>query len=278
MLSAVALLLFALAATGCSSSDDADDKSSRLRNQKGEYIYRTHNESFFNIPPPQAVTPKPYPWELNTTSNYPKITKEHFRCKGNSLNPSHANTQNNGGLGAYDCGGTQKHGLPLRDGKEFIYPVLIDLLNYIQDTTGKKVVVTCGHRCPEHNAYVDPSTANQYSKHTIGAEVTFYVQGLENQPEKIVDLIQNYYKISTATQGKKDFEVFQRYDKSDANVSIQPWFNKEVFVKISSKFEGRNLDNNHPYPYVSIQVRFDRDLNEKVAYSWDKASRNYHRK
>lgn len=266
-------ILLALTAVGCSSSDE--DKSSRQRNQKGEYIYRKHNESFFAVPPPVATSPKTYPWQTITGQ---KITKEFFRCKGNTLNPPHISKQNNDTQYTYDCGGIQKHGLPLRDGKEFIYPILIDLLNFVQDTTGKAVVITSGHRCPEHNTYADPSIANQSSKHTIGAEVDFYVRGMENQPEQIVELIKNFYKTTPQYQGKKDFEVFQRYDKPDANVTTQPWFNKEVFVKIYTKTEGRNCDNNHSYPYVSIQVRHDRDLNEKVTYSWEKATRNYHRK
>ena len=56
----------------------------------------------------------------------------------------------------YDCGGPEKHSLPLREKKEFyLHSILIILLNYLQIQTGKRVVITCGHCCPEHNAYLD---------------------------------------------------------------------------------------------------------------------------
>jgi len=249
-----------------------------VRNAKGEYIYRKHNESFFNIPPAEKMIATSYPWDKSAVGSQMTLTKEHFRCKGNSLNPCHIVQQKEETKYQYDCGGTEKHSLPLRDGKEFIYPILVDLVNYIQAATNKKVVITGGHRCPEHNTYVDPSPSNQYSKHMIGAEVSFYVQGMEEQPEKIVALIQEFYQKTPRYRGQKDYEEFKRYDKSNTDVSMQPWFNKEIFVKIFSKQEGRNFDNRHSYPYLSIQVRHDRDLNERVTYSWDKAFRNYLRK
>ena len=29
-----------------------------------------------------------------------------------------------------------------------------------------------------------------------------------------------------------------------------PWFNKEIFIKLYRKSEGRDGDNRHPYPYL----------------------------
>lgn len=271
------LLLFLFCGGCSSSSDDADTDRSRFYNHKGEYIYRKQNEFLFTIPPPEKVLAKGYPWDKGRTGHYAKITKDYFRCKGSQLNPCRI-VQGKQELARYhDCGGADKHSLPLREGKEFIYPVLIELVNYIQSKTGKRVVITSGHRCPEHNVYADPGPENQYSKHMIGAEVDFYVQGMEEKPEAIVQCIRNFYVDGSKYKGQKDYEEFKRYEKTDANVSTPPWFNKEVFVKLYKKKEGRNFDNRHPYPYISIQVRYDRDLNEKVIYSWDKAYRNYHR-
>lgn len=167
--------------------------------------------------------------------------------------------------------------MPLRNDKEFIYPVLIELLNYLQTKTGKKVVITCGHCCPEHNLYLDPSPANQFSKHLLGAEVDFYIQGLEQQPEKVIEYILSYYRETPKYKGLKDFEEFKRYDKGDTNVVTMPWFNKEIFIKLVGKAEGRDFDNRHPYPYITVQVRYEWELQEKVQYSWDKAYRNLHR-
>lgn len=111
----------------------------------------------------------------------------------------------------------------------------------------------------------------------IGAEVSFYVQGMEEKPEIVIKLLQDYYKDNEKYKGQKDYEGFKVFDKGKTDVSTLPVFNKEIFIKLYKKKEGRNFDNRHPYPYISIQVRFDRDLNGQVVYSWDKANRNYHR-
>lgn len=242
----------------------------------GEYLYRLHEEKFFIPPLPEKRHAEAYPWEKNLVGNLPKLTKDYFRCKGSALNPPKAIQQNGEVIRCMDCGGTEKHSLPLRDGKEYIYPILMDVLNYIQLKTGKRVVITSGHRCPEHNVYVDDSPSNQHSKHLIGAEVSFYVQGMEEKPEASVKLIQDYYK--EKYEGKKEFVEFKRYEKGDTDVATQPWFNKELFVKLYTKKEGRDFDNRHPYPYISLQVRYDLERNERVLFSWEKAHKNYFRK
>lgn len=270
----VCLILCLLTLSGCSSSSSPSPSGNPL---KGEYIFRKHDEALVQAEPMVPLKRAPYPWEEDHSSNYPKLTKDFFRCKGSSLNPAHLVTKEKEIARFYDCGGPQKHSLPLRDKKEFIYPILIDLLNYIQTKTGKRVVITCGHCCPEHNAYLDPSISNQASKHMLGAEVDFYVQGMEHQPDQIVNLIQAYYREQPKYRGLKDFEEFKRFDKEATNVSTLPWYNKEIFIKVYRKHEGRDGDNRHPYPYLSLQVRYDWDLDEKVSYSWDKAFRNFHR-
>lgn len=262
------------------SCSDSENSGLNIQNSSGEYIYRTHNEFSFNVPPPEIHQPEAYPWEKKQVGNFPKITKDFFRCKGSHLNPPRIIDEKGQALRHYDCGGSEKHSLPLRDQKEFIYPILMDLVNYIQIKTGKKVIITAGHRCPEHNTYNDPSPANQYSKHMMGAEVSFYVQGLEEKAETLPPLIQTYYSEAAKYKDLKDrknYTEFQRYDK-ESDVVTPPWFNKEIFIKLYKKKEGRNFDNRHPYAYISIQVRFDAELQEKVTYSWDKAFRNYLRR
>lgn len=259
---------------GCSSSEDTESQRARMQNATGEYIYRIHNEYLFKIDPPVKSAPTFYPWE----SSSKKITRDYFRCKGSSLNPPKITQKNNENVYAFDCGGAEKHSLPLRDNKEFIYPILIDLLNYIQNQSEKKVVITSGHRCPDHNVYVDNAKENMASKHMIGAEVSFYVQGWEEQPEKVIKLIQDYYTITPKYKGLKEYQEFQRYDKNNVTVLTPPWMNKEIFIKLFKKKEGRNFDNRHPYPYISIQVRYDMSTQEQVIYTWEKANRNFQRK
>ncbi len=265
-----------LLVSACSNQDEPRQEQIRKLNQKGEYIYRLDHEYLFTAEAPKPKPAEPYPWEAGVNYPYLKLTKEFFRCKGSPLNPSRVVQQpGKEPLRFHDCGGAEKHSLPLRNQKEFIYPILIDLLNYIQAKTGKKVVITCGHRCPDHNSYADPSPENQYSKHLIGASASFYVQGLENQPETILKWIFDYYKQTPKYKGLKEYQEFTRYDKGDLNVSTAPWMNKEIFVKLFKKNEGRDFDNRHPYPYFDIQVRYDWDLQEPVQYSWDKAQRNF---
>ncbi len=264
------LLLCLLVA--CTSGDEG----SRRNNQLASYIDRQHDESVFVATPPSWQAPEQYPWDSGMRSQHPRITKEFFRCRGCATNPTHVVAQAQGpAIHHSDCGGGDTHGLPVRDGKESIYPILIDLTNYIQDKTGKRVVITSGHRCPDHNKYLDPSPANASSKHLVGAEASFYVMGLENRPESILELIFQYYRDTPKYRGDKAHTEFERYDK-DTDVSTPPWYNKEVFVKLYQRYEGRNIDNNHAYPYLSVQVRYDWDRKERVQYTW-KDARTYFR-
>jgi len=264
-------LLTLLCLAGCGSSEDGSNG-----HVSGEYIGRMHDEYHFLPEPPEKIAVAPYPWEDEDAGIHGKITKEFFRCKGSTLNQPRVVQENSESKRYFDCGGADAHSLPLSEGKEFVYPILINLLNDLQKQTGKRVIITSGHRCPDHNTYVDPSKGNRFSKHQVGAEVSFYVRGLESQPEKVIALLQKYYQETPKYQGLKEYLEFKRWDKP-TDVSTPPWYNHEVFIKLYQKQEGRNLDNRHPYSYVSIQVRYDFDAMEKVNYSWDKAFRNYMR-
>lgn len=268
------ILLASLLLMGCSSNGDTPTHPDN--HTGGEFIYRRHDETFVQLDPMMSMKRDPYPWEEEARA-FPKITKDFFRCKGCSFNPVHLIEKGKETIRYYDCGGHLKHSLPLRNDKEFIYPILLDLLNYIQTETNHQVIITSGHCCPDHNLYLDPSPSNQASKHMIGAEVDFYVFGMEEEPEKIVQLIMQYYRETAKYQGLKEYLEFKRFDKLKVPLATLPWYNKEVLIKVLNKKEGRDLDNNHPYPYVSLQVRHDWDLNASVQYSWDQAFRNFHR-
>lgn len=272
-LNSIALFIFLLC--GCSSSNDQEQQQLRKDNLQGEYIYRQQGESLFSYSTLEIVNFDPYPWEQQSIGKHPRLTKEFFRCKGTTLNPSKVVQKKEEQIRYFDCGGAEKHSLPLKDGKEFVYPILIELLNAIQAETGKKVIVTSGHRCPDHHAYVDPASFNKGAKHMIGAQVSFYVQGAEDHPEAIIALLMEFYKKNPRYRGIAAFEEFKRDDKHEADISTPPWFNKEIFIKLYKRGEGRDFDQRHPYSYISIQVRFDRDVNEQVNYSWDKAQRYY---
>ena len=139
------------------------------------------------------------------------------------------------------------------------------------------MIVTSGHLCPIHNLYNDPSKENRTSKHQIGGEVDFYVEGMEDRAQEIVSILLNYYQENPLYQGQREWVEFQRYEKPDARVSTPPWLNKEVYIKLCLQEEGRDHDNQHTHPYISIQVRYDRDRQERVLYQWDKAHQGYPR-
>ncbi len=266
---AMALILF-----GCSGIERSEEDKIRRRNCKGEYIHRKHDENYCTIAPPAHTPRLAYPWE----DHLPRITKEFFRCKGSSVNPPVLNQSDPANpVACTDCEGSSRHGLPILRAQQGVYPVLLDLLNHVQKSTGKRVIITSGHRCPAHNTYVDPSKENRFSKHQLGAEVDFYVQDMEKRPMEVIQIIMDYYKTNPQYKGQKEFEEFQRYDKSDVKVTTKPWFNKEIFIKYQSAFEGRNGDNRHPHPYINLQVRFDRDAKERVVYDWKRANLGYPR-
>lgn len=267
------LILFFCFLLGCSGMEQSEQEKLRRLNAKGEFIHRHSDEYQYSLSTPNQYIRDPYPWEKRYAGRHPKITKDYFRCKGSSVNPPRVDHQDPSHPSNYfDCGGFQKHSLPIKQAQEFIYPVLIDLLNYLQEKTGSKVVITCGHRCPVHNVYADPSSSNQQSKHMIGAEVDFYVQGFEQKPEEIIHLLIGYYK-----DQDKPFQEFHRLTKGEGNVSTPPWVNKEILIKLYQKLEGRDFDNRHPYPYIGIQVRFDRNSSEKVVCDKQKAFNGYQR-
>ena len=260
--------------TGCSGLEDAKREKIRQANASGQRIYRSHDERFFEVMEPVRRVRENYAWEDTFVGTHVRITKEFFRCGGSTESPAITKTAGGDVSRIVDCGGIQQHSLPIKEGKEFIYPALIDLLNYVQEKTQKKVVITCGHRCPAHNTYSDGSKYNQTSKHMIGAEVDFYVKGLEWSPERVIDVLNQYYAEHSIFREDPQFTKFSRFE-AETDVTTLPWYNKEIFIKLYKKDEGRDLDNTHRFPYISIQLKWDRESKERVAYTWSKAFNGY---
>lgn len=269
------IFCFLLVFCGCSNFEQVQKREIKQRNEQRDRIHRLSQEKQY--PEPQLVlrTRDPYPWESGYSGVHPLITKEAFRCKGNVNSPMKLKTASSRSL--QDCGGDQKHSLPVKGGKEFVYPILLDLLNYIQTKTGFPVVITCGHRCPDHHAYADLSSYYANSKHMIGAEVDFYVVGLEKKPQDVIDLIIAYYKETEPYRRSTEYAKFQRLDSVKLDLRTAPWYNKEILIKLYQENEGRDCDNQHSYPYIALQVRFDREKNEKVIYSSERAFHGYMR-
>ncbi len=249
-------LLLPILLISCSGLERSERDKLRERNAVGEYVRRESSDVYFTLEEPELRRRSAYPWEQRMVGNHSRITKEHFRCKGSM---SHQMILVNDESFS-DCGGLEKHSLPLRGKWEFVYPIQVDLLNYIQEKTESAVIITCGHRCPTHNTYADSSYFNAGSKHMIGAEVDFYVKGYEENPEAIISLLIEYYNDDTP-----EYRNFQRY-QGRTNVATNPWMNKEVLIKLYQKNEGRDFDNRHPHPYLCLQVRYDRENQQKILF------------
>lgn len=245
-------VLFLAALASCSGLEESQKKQLKERNERKDLVHRLSTERLY-LEPKLVLQPRgPYPWEANYLGGQSSITKELFRCR---------------------C--ASKHSLPMRGGQEFMYPILLEILSYLQAKTGKAVVITCGHRCPTYHAHADPSLYGSTSKHMIGAEVDFYVAGLESKPLDVVNHIIAYYKEKEAYRNSKEYQTFLRLEATKLDIKTPAWYNKEILIKLYQKEEGRDCDNNHTHPYLSIQVRFDREKNEKVTYSWEKAFQGY---
>ncbi len=257
-----------LIAVACSRMDQSENERVRKCNEKKEGIYRLHHEKVFSEVCSSEKKREKYPWEEVYSGALLRITKEYFRCRGSDVNPARIKEE------IVDCGGVDKHGLPFQGDQEFIYPVLIDLLNHIQEKSQTGVVITTGHRCPVHNRYADSSKIAQSSKHQIGAEVDFYVEQFESKPLLVIQWIMDYYQANS----NAEYNRFIRCQKNPEGLKHPGWYNKEIFLRIHEKNEGRDFDNRHPYPYITIEVRFDKIKNEPVVYDWPKANTGYLRR
>ncbi|NGX31742.1 MAG: hypothetical protein K940chlam8_01123 [Chlamydiae bacterium] len=245
----LAYVLIFLSLVSCTSKTSLSEL--KKQHEKKETILRkSHDKSIFVSQLKQTPAPT-YAW----STQFSKITQAHFECKGSFLNPS---KKLDNGETLFDCNGKRSHSLPVINDEEWIAPILLTLLNTIQETTERDVIITSGHRCPQHHRYCTNNT-DLYNKHQIGAKVAFYVKGYEYQPQKILDLIFAFYE-----------KKFMRYQK-ETNVSTLPWYNEEIYIKLYNQDEGRNEDNQHPYPYISIQVRKDLATNKNISYDYKTA-------
>ncbi|MFY7842699.1 MAG: D-Ala-D-Ala carboxypeptidase family metallohydrolase [Rhabdochlamydiaceae bacterium] len=213
-------------------------------NLKGDYIYRYHDEYFYTLPNPQKRPRSIYPWEKEKEASLVKINKDFFRCKGFRGNPPRVDPKTKKIF--YDCQGALSHSLPMKNDREFIYPILIDILNAVQKKIGKQVKITSACSCRQHYEYIGGS--NPFSKRLKGAKVDFYVQGIEHHPQKVVEAIDFFY-ITRSKKLGSDYSL--KVLKKDV------WQNPEILLKIKGCKDHRNRDNFHPYPYLTIEVLFD---------------------
>lgn len=252
-------LLSLLLLAGCSGMQHSESTRVRESNASADPISRYSHQRLF---PPPKLTPwtrASYPWEERHIGDLPRISREFFRCRGQKSHPVKMGKNRFGDpIAHFDCDGSESHGLPMRNGEEFIYPALIELLNHLQTTFNKQVVITSGHRCPKHNRYIGGTSK---SKHLVGGEVDFYVKGLENKPGVVARALMEYYK--NRHTGHPEYTTFIH--------NTSGWSNKEVIIRIHETPHGRLLDNAFDHPHLTLELRHDRDRNRRVVYNWHTA-------
>ena len=250
------LFIFPLLLLGCSGLEKSETQKVRKANAVQEPIYRLSSERYAKMDKGAPVVRQRYPWETAIVGNFPLVTKEFFRCKGSMSHPDRDKVR--------DCGGIDQHSLPLRNNEEFVYPALLEILNYVQASLKKRVVVTCGHRCPVHNTYADPSRAAKSSKHMVGAEVDFYVEGTQFAPYDVIKAIMEYYHTNERTRDLLPYTHFSQMKQSG-------WMNREVVIRLYDQDKGRDFDNQHEYPYISIELRHDFERKRPIHFNWNDA-------
>lgn len=237
--------------SSCSGMEKSEKEKIRKLNEIKEPIYRLSSDQFAITGTQESRLRERYPWEKQRHSHLQHITKDFFRCRGRSNHPP---IITNGKEPILDCNGIEEHGLPLKNGKENVSDVLIDLLNFIQDKLEKKVVITSGYQCTKHHLYVEKSPDKKRSKHLMGTEVDFYVQDLEENPFEVIKAIMEFY---TAKERARDLAYMTNFfEGAKKRSKVYPcWMNKEIVIHLMDKNEGRDLDNNHPYSYICIELR-----------------------
>jgi len=265
--------IMAIFLVSCSGLEKAQQAKIRKINEVKDPILRRSDEYYFASASPKKKEQEKYPWEERYVGSFNKITKESFRCRGSSAH-SDRKIINSDGVeeSLTDCEGLGSHSLPVRDGEEFIYETLINLLNYLQREHRKRVIITSGYRCPVHNRYCNHARTNLTSKHQIGAEVDFYIDGMQTSPEEVVKKIMQYYQ-----DDEPPYQQFRKMVKERNGVEYTTWYNKEIFININDYRISNDLDNNFPHPYITIELRIDRETETKIDYTWHQATNGYMR-
>ncbi len=257
------LLLLMMLASACSGFEQSEKRRIRQCNEKEGKIFRLSGESLFSFAPIERKELEIYPWEVRESLEFPRITKEFFRCHGSQHHPHKVVESENKEIEIYDCNGIDEHGLVMKGGKEYVHTCFLELLNMLQDTFHQRVVITSGHRCPKHDRFINGYGKEKVTSYQIGAAVDFYVEGQEENSYRVIEKVMNFFCRDKKSQFTKKGE--------------DCWRNHEVIITLNPKTTPRNDDNLHPYPYITIELRYDREDKKPIVPTWRQAHYGYKR-
>lgn len=192
-----------------------------------------------------------YPWvHYSNHENkwFHTLTKDDFRCRGKFESLPITIGEGLSKQILFDCWG-RNHGLPWIDEQEFVYPALIDILNDLQQALRSSVCITSAHRCPAHHRYITQGQGSSTDKHLIAAAVDFYIQGWHSQKHDVIKALRHICQ-RRAPEGQKE-----RWSLEQKAQDL--WANSEIELRWYPTGQDHSLDNDHPYPFWQITLRYD---------------------
>lgn len=197
---------------------------------------------------------------IASQNTIPPLTPEHFRCKGSHHNPITKHTIDGKQTYFQDCDGSHTHSLPIIDGKQTVYPHLIELLNHVQDVTGRQIRVLTGHRCYIHQSYLSSEMKDLTSAYQLGAAADVCFQSSSTGLKEIIHAIMDWYE-----QTNLPGSTF------NANSDSNRWSNRYVQL---SYHETTDIDTKYKGPHISITLKVDPSTGKKITYSYRKVRNN----
>lgn len=255
----VVLCLF----TSCSGMQESERYQLRRANETRVQIsnveYRPCSNKV-NCKQDYNVDALTYPWEISLPCGIESITINDFRCKGSVSHKKKASKGRSTSVYIMDCN-SESHSLPLRGGKEYVFPVLIDMCNYVQQELKSCVKIAAGHRCDAHSRYQLASLRNVGSRHRACALVTLYVENCSDTPEKVVDSIASFLA-SDCYKRDNIFKTSCKYiHQGTKNARLT---SKEFDVGIASQEALQDSEHlSAPY-YITIKVLYDYEAKSSV--------------
>lgn len=197
-----------------------------------------------------------------------EITAEDFRCKGDSIRNSPV-IWNGEIFYDGDSGTLPRRGIDLD---------LLDLLNDLQKKIGSQIFILSGYRSVKHNKYIaaelstyvseDGKLGNPYevsmtSKHIMGAAADFYVEGYENNPEKVLESLLEVIKEQGDSSPPVISPVRLRPRSSGLNYSYYTYCSYKTdnwWIHPYAENEGRDIDcriYSGIYFHINKRILFD---------------------
>ncbi|WP_213318699.1 hypothetical protein [Chlamydiifrater volucris] len=182
-----------------------------------------------------AIYPMPLPQYTWQSPHSQIITKHSFYCRGADRISEHPPFQ--------DCKGLFSHGLPIKNGKEFINPQLIRSVSIIFRTFCKEHTITIeeGYSCKRHFLFKKSVGDPLHPKHLSGDAAILTIlssdPGSDNSPlffiEKMLPELKKMYPKNSSTEHV--FSSSPRHIKNkEISLTFEPLVNGvKVFIETS---------------------------------------------